>query len=55
MHFHEIIYMGGFGAYVWPAYGITFFIFGLNILSALLQKRHTKKILQQFFKDENPS
>lgn len=51
MQFNEIIHMGGFGAYVWPAYFVTFFIFGLNIILVLLQKRQAKKILQQFFNE----
>lgn len=49
MDLNTILYMGGFGWYVWPAYLITISIFGFNILFAWLEKRRVKKILHQHF------
>ena len=31
--------MGGYAAYVWPAYGITFVILALNILAAFVHSK----------------
>lgn len=42
--------MGGFGIYVWPAYGITLAVFALNIGLALLEKRKIKKIISEYVK-----
>jgi len=30
----DFLYMGGYGAYVWPSYGLTLVIIVLNIVSA---------------------
>ena len=31
---NEILHMGGHGAYVWPAYGITLLVIVFNVLAA---------------------
>lgn len=49
MNFLTIIAMGGYGAYVWTAYGITLLVFGINIFASLREKKQAKKILQEFF------
>ncbi len=38
--------MGGYGFYVWPAYCITLFVFGINFFLFVREKKHVKKILQ---------
>ena len=45
---NALMSMGGYGWYVWPAYGITLFVFGFNIVSALLEKNRVKKTVGQF-------
>ena len=49
MNLSAIIAMGGFGAYVWTAYGITLLVFGINIFASLREKKQVKKTLQDFF------
>jgi len=40
--------MGGYAAYVWPAYAVTFAVVGLNIVWALrLLKRSRKEALHR--------
>lgn len=45
MNLSQIIHMGGYAAYVWPAYGITLAVFALNLFLALNEKRRIKKQL----------
>ncbi len=42
--FDEFLAMGGYGVYVWPAYGIAFVVLLLNVVLPLIQK---KKLLRQ--------
>jgi heme exporter protein CcmD len=49
MDIHEILNMGGYGFYVWPAYLITLFIFFINIVFIFIEKRHVKKILSKHY------
>lgn len=42
----QLFAMGGYGIYVWPAYGITFAVFAINLFSALREKKQIKKLLQ---------
>lgn len=37
--FAEFLGMGGYGMYVWPAYGITFVVLLLNVIMPLMQRR----------------
>ena len=48
MNWHNLISMGGYGAYVWTAYGITLLAFGINIGVSLREKKQVKKIIQQY-------
>lgn len=43
---NELLAMGGYGMYVWPAYGITFAVFTLNLFIALKEKNQIKKLLK---------
>lgn len=44
----NLITMGGYGWYVWPAYGITLFVFALNIVFFFFEKKQIKKLLKQY-------
>jgi heme exporter protein D len=51
MNWHNLagfINMGGYGAYVWTAYGITLLAFGMNLFLSLREKRQVRKILQRY-------
>jgi heme exporter protein D len=44
MSLNEFLHMGGYGVYVWSAYGICFVALVLNVLLPILNER---KILQR--------
>lgn len=41
---HEFLVMGGYAAYVWPAYGIAALIL---ILNAVMPGRHLRRLLRE--------
>jgi heme exporter protein D len=41
--------MNGYSMYIWPAYGLVFFVLLMNGLLIKRQKRRTHKILRQWF------
>lgn len=43
MTLNHLLSMGGYGAFVWPAYLITLCVFGLNTFVALKEKRNIIK------------
>ena len=43
----ELLHMGDYGICVGAAYGITLFVFGINLFIAVLEKQQVKKIIQQ--------
>jgi heme exporter protein D len=44
----HMLEMGGYAKYVWTAYGITLFVFGINIVISLREKKQIKKIVQHY-------
>ncbi len=52
MNLETWLSMGGYGAYVWSAYGITFIVFILNIGLIFREMRKIKKTIKQFLVDE---
>jgi heme exporter protein CcmD len=48
MNLSQIFDMGGYGIYVWPAYGITMIVFAINVFIALNEKKHIKKIMKRY-------
>jgi heme exporter protein CcmD len=40
--------MGGYGVYVWTAYGLTLLAFGINLFLSLREKRQVRKTLQRY-------
>jgi heme exporter protein CcmD len=46
MHLSHLLAMGGYGAYVWPAYGLTFLVFGINLWSSLRETRRIKNSIR---------
>lgn len=47
MKLNHLFAMGGYGWFVWPAYGITLLVFGMNFISAWRENRRAKKSIQQ--------
>jgi len=43
---NDIFWMGEYGTYVWTAYSITLFVFGLNIFMTYREKHKIKKLLK---------
>lgn len=52
MNLSQIFSMGGYAAYVWPAYCITLLVFGINFFSAITEKRKIKSLLKQHITHE---
>ena len=42
--------MGGYALYVWPAYGLVFFVLAMHLLGIKSKGTRTRKQLQQWFK-----
>jgi heme exporter protein CcmD len=53
MNWHNIVSMGGYGAYVWTAYSITLLALGINLAASWREKKQVKKIIQQFLRHES--
>ena len=53
MSINHLFMMGGYGLYVWPAYGITLAVLGINLLASVHEKFHVKKQLNIFLSDLN--
>jgi heme exporter protein CcmD len=50
MLIQHLLEMGGYGAFVWPAYAITLFVFGINLVLFSHEKKQVKKIITQLNK-----
>lgn len=48
--FLDWLAMGGYSIYVWPAYGLVFFVLAMNLLGMKWKKKQTRHKLQQWFK-----
>jgi len=48
MTISDLFAMGGYGAYVWSAYGITLTVFGINIFFSLREKKRVKQLLETY-------
>lgn len=55
MNLHDLFAMGNYGIYVWSAYGITFAVFGLNILMNYREMKKIRKLYRQYSLDAKPS
>ena len=42
--------MGGYGAYVWPAYGTVFMVLLANLLHTKVEKKRTWRVLRRWMK-----
>ena len=47
MSSNEIFNMGGYGVYVWSAYSLALFVFGMNLYLVMSEKRKVKKMIAQ--------
>lgn len=48
-HLMQGLAMGGYGAYIWPAYGVAVALLVLNAFSINWQRKRTYKKLRQWF------
>lgn len=46
-HMSTLMNMGGYGIYIWPAYGITLLVFSINLLITLNERHQIKKLLRK--------
>jgi heme exporter protein CcmD len=44
---NSVLAMGGYGLYVWTAYGITLVVFGMNLLISFRENSRIKKMIRQ--------
>lgn len=49
MNIKELLDMGVHSTYIWTAYFITLFVFGINLVTTLIEKRRVKKIIKQHY------
>lgn len=47
MNLSHILNMGGYGLYVWSAYGITLGVFAMNVILFVQEKKRIKKLIKQ--------
>jgi len=47
----EFIDMGGYGYYVWSAYGLSFVVLGLNVFAARRRRNQVRKELLRMLRD----
>ena len=50
--FQQWLSMGGYSSYVWSAYGLVVIVLLSNLLSVKLQRKHTRKKLQLWYKGQ---
>ncbi|GEO81042.1 heme exporter protein CcmD [Pararhodospirillum oryzae] len=43
----DFLAMGGYAAFIWPAYGLTFVVLGGLIAHSLIERRRTRALLAQ--------
>lgn len=48
----EFLNMGGYGFYVWSAFGMTAFVLLINVLQPILQHRHALREADDFYSEE---
>lgn len=48
----EFFYMGGYGYYVWGAYGLCFLVLALNVAAARKRNRRIKREVIKFAGNE---
>lgn len=53
MDLKHIFDMGHYGVYVWSAYAITLFIFGINIFSVFREKKQLQKFIKHYLTQVN--
>lgn len=43
---NQLLTMGGYGIYVWPAYGITLCVFVINLFLTYKEKKQIKNLIK---------
>lgn len=49
---NEFLHMGGYGAYVWSAYGLSLLVLGFNILAVRIRNQNVRREVQEFLSRE---
>lgn len=49
-HVIQWMTMGGYFIYIWPAYGIVFFVLAVNLIRTVRQKKRTFTLLNRWYK-----
>ena len=49
---NQFLTMGGYGQYLWPAYGMVLLVMGINIVLAIKKGRQIKKRLMMRYEQE---
>lgn len=52
---NHFLTMGGYGWYVWPAYCITLFVFGINLFIFSREKKQVRKTIKRYMTQLNKS
>ncbi len=53
MNWKEFIDMGGYGAYVWSAYGLTTLVLIWNVVAPLFRRREVLGKLETWYRQED--
>lgn len=53
MTWSEFIAMGGYGVYVWSAYGLSALVLIWNLIALRLRQREVMRSLKQLYQQEN--
>lgn len=48
MTLNHIIFMGGYGVFVWSAYFLTLVVFCLNVFFTFKEKKYIKKYIKRY-------
>ncbi len=49
---YEFLHMGGYGGYIWSAYGITAIVLTLSIVLPIIQSRKNHKRIEHMLEQE---
>jgi heme exporter protein D len=53
LNMSHLFAMGGYGGYIWTAYGITFTVFLINLFVGFKEKHAVKKTIQTYLTQLN--
>ncbi len=53
MIWSDFMAMGGYGAYVWSAYGLSALVLSWNLIALRLRRREVMRNLKRLYQEEN--